>query len=371
MTVFYKAKYKLIDGRIEENSGIYVNNGVIASESEDCKVVDFGNAIITPGFINLHAHLQYTDLKPYKCKDGFTDWITDLIKQYFFWSKNKKIKSLQNGLSETVKSGVTCVVNLGMEEEFIEVFNDADVKSYVFLETFADTEQRADKEFKTLMSQLEKYNTYQVGISPHAPYNVIPYMWEKLAEIDVLIHTHLAESADEMLWMQGLPSGIEKLHSFVRFKTFPPYDVLKYMEKFGDNLIAAHLNQLNFDDVRHLNIAHCPRSNMILHGKTLELSGNTGRIGLGTDSKFSNYDLNILHEAKYLKDRSNLTFFEIMDQLTINAARILKLDKSIGSLHESKDADFLVFKLREGQNYESIIDADGPDEIYVSGKSLI
>lgn len=373
MTKFYKSKYTLINGKIVENSGIYVNKGIIVKPEYDCELIDCGNAMITPGFINFHAHLQYTELKnKFSNTDeiNFTDWITGLIKQYFFWNSEKKLKSLQNGLKETVKSGVTCVVNLGIESEFIEAFEDSGIKSYVFLETFADTEKRVDKEFKTLMKHLEKYNTANVGISPHAPYNVHPLLWEKLSEVDVLVHTHLAESVDEMKWMRGEPSGIEKMHKFVRFKTFPPYEVFRAIEPFGEKLIAAHCCQLGFDDVKHLNIAHCPRSNMLLHGKTLELGGFAPKVGIGTDSKYSNYDLNILHEAKFLRDRSNLSFIEIMNMLTINAARMLKMDKSTGSLETGKDADFLVFKIEENQGFADILDVDGPDEAYVQGKRL-
>jgi len=351
----HKAKYIFKDGQILENSSIFVSNGKITQQSGDYEVVDHGNALITPGFVNFHTHLQYTDLKKSN-KNNFSDWIIDLIKQYFFWSRAKKIQSLENGLNETIKSGVTCVVNLGIEEEFIEVLNDKEIRSYVFLEAFADTEESSQKEFKRLMKCLKKYNTFNVGISPHSLYSAHPALWEKLIDSGVLIHTHLWESEDEMKLLSGQPSGIDKLRSFIRRKSFEPYNITPF-----DNLIAAHCNQRTFDEVRQFNIAHCPRSNMILHGKTLELSGDTSKVGLGTDSKFSNYDLNILHEAKLLKN--NLSFTQIISILTDNPRRMLKLPMDC--------ADFLVFKLNEGETPDCILDRDGPDEIYVNGKKYL
>lgn len=348
MAVKHKAKYIFKNGEITENSYILSGTG------EDCEVIDHGNALITPGFVNFHTHLQYTDLKPYKGSVEFSGWIMNLIQQYLFWSKSKKIQSLQNGLKETIKSGVTCVVNLGIEEEFIEVLNDADIKSYVFIEAYSDTEENSRKEFKRLMKLLEKYNTYNVGISPHAPYSVHPVLWRLLAECGALIHTHLYESYDEMKWMRGEPSGIDKLKKLVMRKDFEPY-----MIKPFDNLIAAHLCQKGFDEVKEFNIAHCPRSNMMLHGKTLNVTEDTGRIGIGTDSLYSNEDLNILHEARCLRD--NLKFTEILNCLTYNPRKMLKLQQN---------DDFLVFNLKEGETPESIIDREGPNRMYVNGREI-
>ncbi len=359
MSKLHKAKYIFKDGQILENSGLFIKDGKIVDGLSEYEIVDYGNAFICPGFVNFHTHLQYTDLIKSNIS-VFSDWIIALISQYFSWNIDKKIKSLQNGLNETVKSGVTCIVNLGIEEEFIEVLKDSGIKSYTFLETFSDSEERTDREFRQLMQSLEKYNTCNVGISPHSPYNTHPSMWEKLAQTEVLTHTHLFESADEMAWLKGLPSGIEKMHEFVWFETIKPYNVMNYLEPFGERLIAAHLCQKDFEEVKDLNIAHCPRSNMVLHSKTLDVTQDTGKIGIGTDSKYSNKDLNILHEAKFLKDRGNLKFIEILNCLTNNPHKMLNMPLD--------EADFLVFKLGENENYEAVLDRDGPDEIYIKGQ---
>ena len=57
--------------------------------------------------------------------------------------------------------------------------------------------------------------------------------------------------------------------------------------------------------------------------------------------------------------------------LTIKAAQILRLDKQIGSLETGKDADFLVFKLTNGENYLNLLDKESPDDVYISGKTIV
>ena len=72
MTKAYKAKWIIpSDGNIYENCALIVEEGkvqeIVKQENFDeslySHIKDFGNAVITPGFVNLHNHLQYTDLK--------------------------------------------------------------------------------------------------------------------------------------------------------------------------------------------------------------------------------------------------------------------------------------------------------------------
>ena len=414
MPILHKSKYILLNNEIIENRALLIDNGrikkILNSDEIEiyqnaARIIEHGQALITPGFINLHTHLQYTDLKPFikhsvTNQEVFVGWVTDLLKQYSFWDKNKKIESFKNGLKETVMSGVTCVANLSTEEEFLEILNNAQVKSFIFLETFSNCEEMSNKEFKKLTAKFKRMNenksdNVRLGFSPHSIYNVHACLWKKIAKFsadnDILVHTHLGESVDEIKWLNGLPSEIDKLHSFVGWNGvnnlkpikigLNPVEYLEYLDILNilkENLTVAHLNQLDINSIETLintKIAHCPRSNMFLHNKTFkadELSDTALKnTGLGTDSKASNYDLNILKEAKFLQQQTSLDFFEIINMLTINPARILKIDNITGSLEKGKDADFLVFKLGENQDCQSIFDRQGPDEIYIKGNILL
>lgn len=405
---FYKSKYIISSGeKIYENSVLVIHDGKVfdiiknSEVPENTEVIDFGNAVIAPGFINLHTHLQYTDLKPvFKPEQTseriyFADWIINLMKQYYFWSESKKIKSFKNGLREAVLSGCTCIVQLSREEAFIDILNNLDLKSFVFLETFSNTEENSKKEIEKLKKQVKEKTSKNVtiGISPHSVYNVHRTLWEKIAkfsaEENILVHTHLAESQDEINWLNNKPSGIDKIHKLVNWNNIKPYESglnpVEYLEKLGvleilkENLTAAHCIELDEKSLEKLvnygaGIAHCPRSNMLLHKKTLNFNNLPQNIlqntGLGTDSRFSNYDLSILNEAKYFKDYTGLEFQKLMDMLTINSARILKIDDKTGSFNKAKDADFLVFNLAENEDYQDILNKEKPDKIYIKGNQI-
>jgi len=429
---FYKSKYIISSGeKIFEDCILVVQDGkvfdIVRNDkvSENTEVTDFGNAVITPGFVNLHTHLQYTDLKPViSChcegfspkqskgnwiasshsmnaprnddtKIDFSDWIISLMKQYFFWSESKKIKSFKNGLRETVLSGCTCIAQLSREEYFIEILKNLDLKSFVFLETFSNSEENSKKEIEKLKKQIKENssNNVIIGISPHSIYNVHKTLWEEIAkfsaEENILVHTHLAESQDEINWLNNKPSGIDKIHKLVKWDNMKPSEEglnpVEYLEKLGflklcgENLTAAHCIELDEKALEKLvnygtRIAYCPRSNILLHKKTLDFNKLPQLIcentGIGTDSRFSNYDLSILNEANYIKNSTGLDFKKLLNMLTINSARILKLDDKTGSLNKDLDADFLVFNLNDNERYQDILNKENPDEIYIKGEQI-
>ena len=428
MKRLYKSKWILPKGRtIIENGGLLAQDGLILDvlsqtdlenfDTKGIEVIDFGNSVLTPGFINLHSHLQYTDIGKKQSRNfskkllrlalrfkkwlvlkgqkGFVSWIVDLMTEYLCWTEEEKLESFKNGLNQVLLSGTTTIAQLSWEEMFFETLNSSPVRSYIFFEIFADSEESSDTHFRKFTEKYERLSSecsknVFLGISPHSLYNVHKSLWKKIAEYsrenNVLIHTHFAESTEEIEWLAKGNSEIEKLHRFAGFKPLKPIpaglDPVSYLRGLGlpwKNVILAHLNQLEDKDMARLaelgvSVAHCPRSNMILHGKTidanriLQLFPNT--IGLGADSLYSNYDLNILNEARFAL-KTGVELFSALDMLTINAAKALKIDHLTGSLEKKKDADFIVFKLDDNETYSDFIAKETPDYVYISGKKVV
>jgi imidazolonepropionase-like amidohydrolase len=57
--------------------------------------------------------------------------------------------------------------------------------------------------------------------------------------------------------------------------------------------------------------------------------------------------------------------------LTINSAKMLKLDHKIGCLKNGRDADFLVFQLEDDEYYTDIFNKKCPYRVYIKGKAVI
>ena len=101
MAKCYKSKWIISgDGNLFEDSVMVVEEGKIQGiykESEFDKSSykhfrDYGNSVITPGFINLHNHLQYTDIKkvtPKGLKAILKRLFSKLKKKYYLGDVRK------------------------------------------------------------------------------------------------------------------------------------------------------------------------------------------------------------------------------------------------------------------------------------------
>jgi 5-methylthioadenosine/S-adenosylhomocysteine deaminase len=101
-----------------------------------------------------------------------------------------------------------------------------------------------------------------------------------------------------------------------------------------------------------VSIAHCPESNMKLASgfcPTAALASRGVNISIGTDGAASNNDLDMFAEmrqaallAKVVShDASAVPAYSAIEMATINAAKALGIDNSIGSIEVDKMADLI------------------------------
>jgi 5-methylthioadenosine/S-adenosylhomocysteine deaminase len=169
---------------------------------------------------------------------------------------------------------------------------------------------------------------------------------------------------------------------------FRSYDLL------ADNLIAAHVVQVNNQDIALLKdagvaVAHCPSSNITLKCGRAPLEkflANKIPVGLGTDSAASSNNLSLLSEAnmaielhKSYKTDLVLNAQQAIALVTIKAAECLGLDDKLGSLEPGKWADVGVFTLQKNSitgkpvlnPYESLVQGLCQlEDLFVNGQSV-
>jgi len=104
-------------------------------------------------------------------------------------------------------------------------------------------------------------------------------------------------------------------------------------------------------------VVHCPQSNMKLASGACRVSSllkEGVNVALGTDSAASNNDLNMFGEMQTAallaklqsSDASALPAADALAMATINGARALGLEDTIGSLEVGKQADLIAVDLR-------------------------
>ncbi|MPT16693.1 MAG: 8-oxoguanine deaminase [Pseudomonas sp.] len=192
----------------------------------------------------------------------------------------------------------------------------------------------------------------QIALAPCSPFSVTQGIMRQSAELaeelDVRLHTHLAETLDEedfCLQRFGLRT----------------VDYLDSVGWLGPRTWLAHGIHFNPDEITRLGaagtgICHCPSSNMRLASgicPSVELEAAGAPLGLGVDGSASNDASNLILEARqalYIQrlryGAEAITPQRVLGWATRGSARLLGRN-DIGELAVGKQADLALFKLDE------------------------
>lgn len=170
------------------------------------------------------------------------------------------------------------------------------------------------------------------------------------AELDLPIHIHLHETADEVA---------ESLQATgVR-----PLQTLNELGLLGPRTQCVHMTELDSSDLELLaatgaHVIHCPESNMKMGSGTcpvVTLQEAGINVALGSDGAASNNDLDLFGEmrsaallAKHASgDPTRLPAARALSMATICGARALGLEDRIGSVETGKLADLIAVDLSD------------------------
>ncbi len=221
----------------------------------------------------------------------------------------------------------------------------------------------------------------QIALAPCSPFSVTEEIMVEsarlAAELDVRLHTHLAETLDE------------EAFCLARFG-LRTVDYLEKVGWLGDRTWLAHGIHFNPDEIARLGAAgtgvcHCPVSNMRLASgicPTLDLEAAGAPVGLGVDGSASNDASNLMQEARqalYLQrlryGAERITPRKVLEWATVGSARLLGRG-DLGELLPGKQADLALFKLddlRFSGSHDPIAalilcGAERADRVMVGGK---
>ena len=366
----------LIDDNIIQQVGQIDDFGDLNQYS----VIDHENSLICPGYINLHTHLTYTNASGIDGADGLFPWIKSLLQKTWQWEEGVIRKSIKDGIQELISTGTTYIVENFTDEISVNEISQSPLKCLAGIEVFGSSnESEIFNQYLEIMDSL-KYKNIEFTFSPHAPYNLSKELWNKLSSWSTQnnkpLLTHLEESANEKLWWQEKRGKLLHLWEETgslqdRLAKWEKYnsgiDFLHKNNLISNKLIAAHLCEASKEDLEILKgadscIVHCPRSNQYLNNKIPKISNweDLGLPwGLGTDSKASNVDLDILSELRFtLEKQKSLYNYEMparkaFEHITKISAQIIGKQNKIGVLREKSYADFLVY-----DNIEQLISSN-------------
>lgn len=356
-----------------------------APSSSDKEVLDLGRAILLPGLVNVHTHLDYTLMRGLLEDTAFFAWIRELTARKAALTWNDWLASATWGAAEAVSGGVTTIGDCTDSGAALSGARALGLGGIVYQEVFGIDESRPVagivEELAERVANLREAaqeTRIQVGISPHAPYTVRPDLFHALAayalpeEMPVCIHAAESQAEAELMRMGTGPIA----EMFVRrgiVWNVPQTGTAAYLDRFGilgPRTLLVHGVQIAAEEralmqERQIAWAHCPKSNAKLGNgvAALDMLGRwpreateaPPRIGLGSDSVASNNTMDLFEEMRFavLMQRGarrridTITAPEAVRMATWGGARALCLEREIGTLEPGKRADLCAVRIDE------------------------
>jgi len=168
-------------------------------------VVDIGESIIFPAFVNAHCHLEYSGLAGELSRDvSFTDWLNQMVSIKQSLTHDDHETAWLAGAEMLLRSGCGTVVNIeSLPGLYKRMAPETPLLVCPFTELIGyhpeDVSELVDLAKRELMANAPL--ALNAGLSAHAPYTVTPEALNVLAmfadEHSLCTTIHLAESDDE------------------------------------------------------------------------------------------------------------------------------------------------------------------------------
>lgn len=340
---------------------------------------DFGEAILMPGLVNVHTHLDFTLLRGLIEDREFFAWIRELVACTERLEEEDYVASATFGAAEAVAGGVTTIGDCTPSGASLIAAKRAGLRGVIYQEVFGiDGRQSVDQILSELNYRIRAL-TWQasgthlmVGVSPHAPYTVRPELFRAVAEYatekEMPVCVHAAESlAESQLIREGTGPFAEMFDRRGIAWQVTGGSPIAYLHALGilsERTLLVHGVQLSASDRALIAQtgaawAHCPKSNAKLGNGVASLGllhqcypQSLPRIGLGSDSVASNNTMDLFEEMRFAtllqrgRRRSMETpgAREMVEMATLGGARALGLERKIGSLEAGKEADIIAVR---------------------------
>ncbi|TNI94356.1 8-oxoguanine deaminase [Aeromonas allosaccharophila] len=371
-----------VDGR----GGLVIENNLISEvlaagqqPARPCEqVFDARDHVVLPGLINTHHHFYQTLTRAWGpvVNQPLFPWLKTLYPVWARLTPDGLALASKVAMAELLLSGCTTAADhhylfpRGMEESIdiqVETVRELGMRAMLTRGSMSlgedegglpprHTVQGQQQILDDSLRLVRQYHQrgagaqIQIALAPCSPFSVTEEIMVEsaklAAELDVRLHTHLAETLDE------------EAFCLERFG-LRTVDYLEKVGWLGERTWLAHGIHFNPDEIARLGAAgtgvcHCPVSNMRLASgicPTLDLEAAGAPVGLGVDGSASNDASNLMQEARqalYLQrlryGAERITPRKVLEWATRGSAKLLGRG-DLGELLPGKQADLALFKL--------------------------
>lgn len=405
--LIFKARWVLpVDRTPIEGGRVLVDDGIIVDVLDAGDALDgerdFGDAILMPGFVNAHTHLEYTAQRGFLEDIDFFPWVRALTMSKAHFDREGWLTSARLGAMESIAAGITTVGDNTDAGVTAQIAAETGLRAVVFQELFGiDDREPVEPIVEGLRSKLVDLRRYvsgriKIAVSPHALYTVRPALFDALnadAKLSALPWSiHIAESpAESELTERGSGPFAEMYARRGISWSSPGCTPTAFAGRMGalrPGSLAIHCVHQLADDIEIVrsggaSIVHCPKSNGKLGAGVAPLVEwlEAGiPVALGTDSAVSNNTLDMFDEMRFavLGQRTHrrtvegVTAADIVRIATLGGAKALGIDSVTGSLTPGKRADIIAVDLSSphatpaSNPYAALVYASRADDVLMT-----
>jgi 5-methylthioadenosine/S-adenosylhomocysteine deaminase len=339
---------------------------------------DLGDAVLMPGLVNAHTHLELTVMRGLLEGLPFFDWVRTLTRaRRAVLDDAALLDSARLGVVEGLRAGITTFADTADSSAPFDALRELGARGIAYREVFGPAPTKMAESLAGLRDKVDGMRAREtalvrVGVSPHAPYSVGDALFEAVAAYASAEHlpvaVHIAEGADESALVERAEGPFA---DFLRSRGIPvaprarsPVALLERCGVLRVRPLLIHAVRADAPDIaamaRHrCGVAHCPASNTWLaHGiaPLVEMLEAGLDVGLGSDSMASNDRMDILDEGRLAaaQQRSRLRrevavpASQVLELATQGGARALGLGDVVGALTPGLQADIVAFGIDAG-----------------------
>ncbi|MBR9763121.1 MAG: guanine deaminase [Rhodobacteraceae bacterium] len=358
----------------ERRGGVLLRGGEIVARgaAEDlrathpqARVVDYGEGLILPGFVDAHVHYPQTAM--------IASWgkrLIDWLNSYTFPEEMKfadpayAAEIAARYLDLTTAHGTTsmvsfCTVHPGSVDAFFaealkrgqRVIGGKTCMDRNAPEGLLDTARSAYDDSKALLEAWHGQGRIHYAITPRFTPTSTEEQLEAMGALwaehpDCLMQTHLSEQLDEIAWVKELRPGARDY-----LDTYEAHGLLREGGLFGH---AIHLEPREIDRLAETgaSVVHCPTSNTFIGSGLFDMARLKARglkVGLATDTGGGS-DFSMLRTMAAAYEIGQLRHTplhpaQLLWLATAGSAGAIGMADRIGTLAPGSEADVVVLDL--------------------------
>ena len=359
-----KSKFVTVDGRTILQDAVVRVRGATVTEVRPARRgdrvdLDAGRALLMPGLVNAHCHLEQSYLHG-RLRPGrpFAGWLRALVPTSRGRSPARWKAAVRAGLARLARHGTTAVGDICNRAPMLigELRRDP-IRKVVYSEVLGPFPQREEQTWRAAARLRE-------GVSPHAPYTTSPDAYRRCVRSRMPMATHVAETREELRYLRTMDGDLRRL--LEHFEAPPPFrrpprtTPIRYLDRLGvlkPRVVLIHTNYLTAADValiarRGCATVFCPGSHAFFGHRNhpvRRLRRAGVRVALGTDSLASNRDLSMLREMRLLREGTGIDAPTALRMATRDgAAALFGRRARIGVLRRGWAADLTAVSVPRG-----------------------